>query len=149
MVNEIFIPKIAEKEISFMLYNYENIEKLIDRRKNDIIESFNLTNKSHLKALKGDGKSLEDIAMSFDTDSNIKRLRKWKKIINSFKSRLYDEENKLYYRFILLKYMRKFDEEIILEMLNIDKEQLKKIDIFLKSLLYGYAIKEELYKEVA
>lgn len=148
MVSELCIPKIAEREISFMLYNYENIDRLIDKRKNDLIDTINVSNNAHLKSLKGNSKTMEDIAISFDSDHNIKRLREWKAIINSFKSKLYDEENKLYYRFIILKYMRRFDEESIIEILNITKERLKEIDIFLKGIIYSYAVQKNLFKEV-
>ncbi len=147
MVSELCIPKTAEKEISFMLYNYDNIEKLIDKRKNDLIDTINVSNNAHLKSLNDEGKTIEDIALSFDSDRNIKRLREWKSIINSFKSRLYDDENRLYYRFILLKYTRRFDEESITDILNITKERLKNIDIFLKSVIYSYAVEKNLFKE--
>ena len=147
MVSEICIPKTAEKEISFMLYNYENIEKLIDKRKNDLIDTINVSNNAHLKAINENGTTMEDIAISFDSDYKINRLKQWKAIINSFKSRLYDDENRLYYRFILLKYTRRFDEESIIDILNITKERLKDIDIFLKSVIYSYAIEKNLFKE--
>ena len=147
MVSEICIPKKAEKEISFMLYNYENIEKLIDRRKNDLIDIINVSNNAHLKAINENGTTMEDIALSFDSDNTIKRLKEWKAIINSFKSRLYDDEDRLCYRFILLKYTRRFDEESIMEILNITKERLKDIDIFLKRLIYANAIEKKLFKE--
>ena len=147
MVSEICIPKTAEKEISFMLYNYENIEKLIDKRKNDLIDTINVSNNAHLKAINENGTTMEDIAISFDSDYKINRLKQWKAIINSFKSRLYDDENRLYYRFILLKYTRRFNEESIAEILNITKEKLKDIDIFLKGLIYAYAMEKKLFKE--
>ncbi len=147
MVSEICIPKKAEKEISFMLYNYENIEKLIDKRKNDLIDTINVSNNAHLKAINENGTTMEDIALSFDSDNTIKRLKEWKAIINSFRSRLYDDEDRLYYRFILLKYTRRFDEESIMEILNITKERLKDIDIFLKGLIYANAIEKKLFKE--
>ena len=149
MLSEICIPKTAEKEIIFMLYNYENIEKLIDKRKNDLIDTINVSNNAHLKSLNENGRTMEDIAISLDSDNRIKRLKEWKAIINSFKSRLYDDENRLYYRFILLKYTRRFDEESITDILNITKERLKDIDIFLKSVIYSYAIEKKLFKEVA
>lgn len=147
MVSEICIPKTAEKEISFMLYNYENIEKLIDKRKNELIDTINVSNKAHLKAINENGRTMEDIAISLDFDHKIKRLREWKTIISSFKRKLYDDENRIYYRFILLKYTRRFDEESITDILNITKERLKDIDIFLKSLIYSYAIEKNLFKE--
>lgn len=148
MISELCIPKTAEKEIIFMLYNYENIEKLIDKRKNDLIDTINVSNNAHLKSLNENGRTMEDIAISLDSDNRIKRLKEWKAIINSFKSRLYDDENRIYYRFILLKYTRRFDEESITDILNITKERMKNIDMFLKKLIYSYAVQKNLFKEV-
>ena len=38
-------------------------------------------------------------------------------------------------------------KESITEILNITKERIKDIDIFLKSVIYSYAIEKNLYKE--
>ena len=67
--------------------------------------------------------------------------------MNDFTVLSYDDENRLYYRFILLKYTRRFDEESITDILNITKERLKDIDIFLKSVIYSYTIEKNLFKE--
>ena len=41
--NTMKVPKQAEREIAFMLYNYNNLDKLIDRRKNNLIDNVEVT----------------------------------------------------------------------------------------------------------
>ena len=68
---KIVIPKDIEKEITFMLYNYQNIDELIDNRKNELIDNMNVTNKAWLKSINKPAGTLEDVVMSFETDKKI------------------------------------------------------------------------------
>ena len=62
-----------------MLYNYENIDKLIDERKSSMINHIDVgasawnKSKTQLK-----GYTLEDIVEEFDNDQRIQRFCKWK-----------------------------------------------------------------------
>ena len=52
MNNELKITKIPikyEREIAFMLHNYNRIDKLIEKRKRTLIENMNVTNGAYLK----------------------------------------------------------------------------------------------------
>lgn len=148
--NVLCISKEIDREIAFMLHNYNNIEKLIDQRKNEMIDNMEVTNRAYLSSIHSiHSNTLEDVIEKFDTDSNILRLKAWKKLINSFLSKLYDEEDKFYYYFIKYKYLIKMDTEMMHEKLNINYAEEKEIDIYLKWVLYQYAIRAELYKEVA
>lgn len=143
----IYYPKAAGKEISFMLYNYENIDKLIDNRKITLMDSIDVRNSAWLKSRKADGYTLEDVISRFDDDNNIKRLKTWKKVINSFISKLYDNPNKIYYLFIKYKFLEKLDNEIIAERLNLEEKDIKSFEVNIKWLLYCYAINSELFIE--
>lgn len=143
----IYYPKAAGKEISFMLYNYENIDKLIDNRKITLMDSIDVRNSAWLKSRKADGYTLEDVISRFDDDNNIKRLKTWKKVINSFISKLYDNPNKIYYLFIKYKFLEKLDNEIIAERLNLEEKDIKSFEVNIKWLLYCYAINTELFIE--
>ncbi|MCR5146976.1 MAG: hypothetical protein K6B70_06515 [Clostridia bacterium] len=144
------ISKAIDKEIAFMLHNYNNISKLIDERKNILIDNMSVTNRAYLSSIHSiHSNTLEDVIEKFDTDRNILRLKAWKKLINSFLSKLYDEEDKFYYYFIKYKYLTKMDTEMMHEKLNINYTEEKEIDIYLKWVLYQYAIRANLYKEVA
>ena len=82
-----------------------------------------------------------------NSSKNILRLKEWKKTINVFCSKLYDDDNKLYYYLIKYKYFLNMDEEIIKERLNLNSKELKQIDMYLKWILYQYAIKSKIYEE--
>ena len=149
--NTMKVPKQEEREIAFMLYNYKNIDKLIDQRKNNLIDNVEVTNRAYLNSIHAiHSNTLEDVVEKFDTDNNITRLKGWKKLLNSILSKLYDEEDKLYYYFIKFKYFENMNEETIQERLNITSGQSVEINMYLKWVIYQYAIKAELYEsEVA
>ena len=105
------IPKQCNKEITFMLYNYNNIDKIIEDRKEEIMDNMSVTNTAYLKSIKSkNSNTLEDIVMKFDSDKYIQRLKKWQRLINSFCNRLYDERPNKYYYFIKYKYFIKKDD---------------------------------------
>ena len=143
----VFYPKYAGKEISFMMYNSQNIDRLINQRKNELIDTINVSNNSWLKSIKQEGHSLEDIVVSFDEDRKILRLKKWQTFLISFFNILKNFESPLYYQFIELKYIRKFDNNKIQEILNLNEDKIRKLEIRVKWIAYKYAIKDELFKE--
>ena len=148
LINESnFYPKYAGKEISFMMYNSQNIDKLIENRKDELIDTINVTNRAWIKSLKQEGNTIEDIIVKFDDDRKILRLKKWQSFLISFFNILKKFERPLYYQFIELKYIKKLDNKEIMEQLNLDEVALKNLEIQVKWIAYRYAIKEELFKE--
>ncbi len=143
----LYLPIEVNKEITFMLYNYKNIDKLIDERKNELIDKMKISKDAYLKSIQHSNNILEDIIIKFEDDSKIKRIKVWQHLINKFMSCLYDEEDKLYYLIMKYKYQDKLTEDFIEDKTNLEEQQLKEIDIYLKWVLYQYAIKDELYKE--
>lgn len=141
--------KNAGREITFMLYNYNNIKSLIADRKNDLIDTLNLSTNSWLKSRKSNGNSFEDILIIFEEDKHINRLLKWENLINSFLNKLYDYEDKTLYYLIKMKYLDKYDEEIILETFNFTKKELNYNVYKIIELLYEKALEEKLYMEEA
>ena len=119
-MNDLFvIPLNADKEIKYFLYNYKNISKVYENRKNDLIDSINVSNRSWLNSLNSEyGNTLENILIKFENDRTLKRIELWKKIINSFISNLYDLEDKNYYYVIKYSYIDNLETKFILERLN-------------------------------
>ena len=120
-MNDLFvIPLNADKEIKYFLYNYKNISKVYENRKNDLIDSINVSNRSWLNSLNSEyGNTLENILIKFENDRTLKRIELWKKIINSFISNLYDLEDKNYYYVIKYSYIDNLETEFILASLNL------------------------------
>ena len=46
------IPMQCNREITFMLYNYNNIDKIIEDRKEEIMDNMSVTNTAYLKSIK-------------------------------------------------------------------------------------------------
>ena len=148
LINESnFYPKYAGKEISFMMYNSQNIDKLIENRKDELIDTINVTNRAWIKSLKQEGNTIEDIIVKFDDDRKILKIKKWQSFLISFFNILKKFERPLYYQFIELKYIRKLDNKEIMEQLKLNEVALKNLEIQVKWIAYRYAIKEKLFKE--
>ncbi|MFG6318382.1 MAG: hypothetical protein K1W33_00735 [Clostridia bacterium] len=143
----LYLPLEVNREMTFMLFNYNNIDKLIEERKDELIDKMKISKTAYLKSIKQSNNILEDIIIKFEDDSKIKRFKIWQNLINKFMSSLYDEEDRLYYLIMKYKYQDKLTEEFIRDKTNLDELELREIDIYLKWVLYQYAIKVELYKE--
>ena len=137
-MNDLFvIPLNADKEIKYFLYNYKNISKVYENRKNDLIDSINVSNRSWLNSLNSEyGNTLENILIKFENDRTLKRIELWKKIINSFISNLYDLEDKNYYYVIKYSYIDNLETKFILERLNLSLQELKEVKRELRYKIY-------------
>lgn len=142
------IPMQCNREITFMLYNYNNIDKIIEDRKEEIMDNMSVTNTAYLKSIKSkNSNTLEDIVMKSDSDKYIQRLKKWQRLINSFCNRLYDERPNKYYYFIKYKYFIKKDDDFIKEHMNLNNNEFNQINNYLKWIIYQYAVMDNLYNE--
>ena len=120
---------------------------MIENRKDELIDTINVTNRAWIKSLKQEGNTIEDIIAKFDDDRKILRLKKWQSFLISFFNILKKFERPLYYQFIELKYIKKLDNKEIMEQLKLNEVALKNLEIQVKWIAYRYAIKEELFKE--
>lgn len=144
-----YIPQVARKEISFILYNYTNLESLIENRKNTIIDRLNYSTSAWLKGRSQDSNSMEDILIMYEQDRYIRRIKKWQRIINKLLNELSNEEYPIEYYLIKYKYMENNSDEFLIDKLNLDSiEELQHLIMKVKVKIYNYAIKEHLYKEV-
>ena len=67
-VAELLYPKSASKEISFMFYNYKKINKLIENRRETIMDRMNGSTRAWLKGINQSSNSFEDIIIKLDED---------------------------------------------------------------------------------
>ena len=88
--NVIYLPKSINREITFMLHNYKNMDKLIDSRKDDLIDKIKVTNVAYLKAINRANNTLEDMIIRFEKDEIINKYKRWRQLINSFINELYN-----------------------------------------------------------
>ena len=141
--------KLQEKKFLFALYNYKNLSALIENRKNTIRERLNYSTSAWLKGRNQDSNSLEDILIMYEEDEYIKRIKKWKTIINKLLNEFINEEYPVEYYLVKYKYIDNMSDNFLIEKLNLNsKEELQHLIMEVKEKIYNYAIKENLYKEV-
>lgn len=144
--NIVYLPKSINRKITFMLYNYKQMNKLIESRKEELIDKIKVTNVAYLKAINKSNNTLEDMIIRFDEDKTINKYKQWQKLINSFTNHLYNNDKLIDYYIIKYKYFDGLTEEFICEHLNITKEELKFEDMKIKHLIWLQAIKIGLLK---
>lgn len=144
----IYYPLEVGKEIGYMLYNYNDLDNIIEKKKNDLIDKINVSSTAWLKGRNMNNNTLENIVIKFQTDKNIKRLKKWKEFLTKFLAGMKDYDNKIYYSFIDMKYFQKKDKIDIMETLKLNEDEYHALKVNLKWVIYNYASKNKLYKMV-
>ena len=135
--------KKGEKELVYMLYNYPNIDKLIENRKLELIDKINTSCYEWSRSKTSiTSNTLEDIVESFDTDSKLNRLNKWKKIIERFLNCF--NYNSLIKRFINNKYFLNVSNEEVMKTLKINYDEYCFLDNIIKRTLFKIFEKEQL-----
>lgn len=135
--NEMNYLKSFDREITFILYNYKNIDILIEKRKEELIDKINVTTSAWLKSRKQDSNSIDDILTRFDEDKSINRLLFWKKFLNRFLSKLYDLEGQVYYYYIKYKFFDNMSDDFLIEKFNLNnKKELIELDKTVKRCIY-------------
>ncbi len=145
-VTELLYPQKASKEISFIFYNYKNINKLIENRRESIMDKMNGSTRAWLKGINQSSNSFEDIIIRLDEDRVINRYKHWNEFLSSFFNILKIYERPIYYRFVVLKYFKNLENEDIMKILNVNREQLKAIKTKVIWLTYQYALKDKLFE---
>lgn len=136
--------KKGEKELVFMLYNYPNIDKLIENRKLEIIDKVNTSYNEWSKAKHSlYTNTLEDIVERIDSDKAINRLNKWKSVINKFLSGI--SYNNMIKRFVTNKYFLNGSSEEVMKTLKINYDEYYFLDQITKKSLYRLCEKENIY----
>lgn len=131
------ISRVVSNEINFMLYNYENIEKLIEERKIEMIEFINLSYSNWSKAkTQIISYTADDLIEDFETDKTIIKLSRCKKFLNEYIKHLLMEKDKIFYLVLDLKYLKKYNQDLILDNLNLSKKELNYIDMNIKKDIY-------------
>ena len=104
------IPKKAINEITFLLYNYNDLEQIIDCVK--------ISGKGWLRKEHQNQNSVESQVIRIQDDKSIKRLTLWQEVLNCFIDEYqlnYPQKN---YDFIKLKYFAKLTKEELTKKQN-------------------------------
>ena len=125
-------------QIKFFLYNYKNIEKLIEERKSELISRINVSNVNYLKGLKEDTNTLENTIWKIDEDVYIRNLKRWRVCLKNVLAFLV-QKNPRCYKYYDLKFNKKKTKEEITEALKIDFNEQKLLKDKLIDLVYKSA----------
>ena len=125
-------------KILFYLYNYENIDDLIDQRKNEIIDTVNVSSVAWIKSKQGNGNTLEDQVIKLIEDPLILEYKRWQVFIKRMLVFL-SLYKPILYKYVLLKFMQKKENDEISKALNLDFKHLKILKVKLLELFYKNA----------
>ena len=136
----------TNKKIEQYLNDYTKLDEKIDILKSIIQDEE--YNQNYARYIKHRSSSLEDLVIrNMELEQKILKIRKWKSLItivfNNYKSR-----NELFYKFLNLKYIDKFDPCYIQEKLNLSLQQQKDIERKILRNILLLAIKNKMLREV-
>ncbi len=121
-------------KILFYLYNYENIDDLIEQRKNEIIDTVNISSIAWIKSKQGNGNTLEDQVIKLIDDPLILEYKRWQVFIKRMLVFL-SLYKPIIYKYVKLKFIEKLENDEIMEALNLDFKQLKILKVKLLELI--------------
>ena len=141
-------PAEVGKEISFVLHNYKSIDKLIEQRREELLGTLNDGKDSWMKSkTQIYGHTIEDIIIRIDEDDRISRLLSWKKLLDNFFFNLYISDDYVLSSFCKLKYLQNKNDEQIHIALDLSSDEIKYLDVKIKSFIYDKAKRLYLYDE--
>lgn len=140
-----YFPKDVRKEINFMLFNYKRLDKLIEKRKCELINKIDSSSAGWYKSKSSlYSNTLEDVVLNFDEDESINKLSNWKIFLDKYIKELFNNKNEKFYKVIILKYIEKKDLMSILNELEISLEEFNYIDLKIKLDIFKKVKKENI-----
>lgn len=130
--------KTDYKKIEYYLYNYSNIDKLIDEIKNGLINSVNVSGSAWRKGITVCNNTLENQVIKIIENKKILEFKRWQVLIKKVLVFLLQKYPK-YYDFINLKYFQKQSKDEIEETLKFDFKKQKIIKDKLIEFVYKNA----------
>lgn len=126
------------KKIEYYLYNYSNIDKLIDEIKDGLINSVNVSGSAWRKGITVCNNTLENQVIKIIENKKILEFKRWQVLIKKVLVFLLQKYPK-YYDFINLKYFQKQSKDEIEETLKFDFKKQKIIKDKLIEFIYKNA----------
>ena len=130
--------KTDYKKIEYYLYNYSNIDKLIDEIKDSLINSVNVSGSAWRKGITVCNNTLENQVIKIIENKKILEFKRWQVLIKKVLAFLLQKYLK-YYDFINLKYFKKQSKDEIEETLKFDFKKQKIIKDKLIEFVYKNA----------
>ena len=130
--------KTDYKKIEYYLYNYNNIDELIDEIKDELISSVNVSGSAWRKGITVCNNTLENQVIKIIENKKILEFKRWQVLIKKVLAFLLQKYPK-YYDFIIQKYFQKKSEDEIEQTLKFDFKRQKIIKDKLVEFVYKNA----------
>lgn len=130
--------KTDYKKIEYYLYNYSNIDKLIDEIKDGLINSVNVSGSAWKKGITVCNNTLENQVIKIIENKKILEFKRWQVLIKKVLAFLLQKYPK-YYDFIIQKYFQKKSKDEIEQTLKFDFKRQKIIKDKLIEFVYKNA----------
>ena len=130
--------KTDYKKIEYYLYNYSNIDKLINEIKDGLINSVNVSGSAWRKGITVCNNTLENQVIKIIENKKILEFKRWQVLIKKVLAFLLQKYPK-YYDFIIQKYFQKKSKDEIERTLKFDFKKQKIIKDKLIEFVYKNA----------
>lgn len=130
--------KTDYKKIEYYLYNYNNIDKLINEIKDGLINSVNVSGSAWRKGITVCNNTLENQVIKIIENKKILEFKRWQVLIKKVLAFLLQKYPK-YYDFIIQKYFQKKSKDEIEQTLKFDFKKQKIIKDKLIEFVYKNA----------
>jgi len=130
--------KTEYKKIEYYLYNYNNIDDLIDEIKDGLINSVNVSGSVWRKGITVYNNTLENQVIKIIENKKILKFKRWQVLIKKVLAFLLQKYPK-YYDFIIQKYFQKKSKDEIERTLKFDFKKQKIIKDKLIEFVYKNA----------
>ena len=130
--------KTDYKKIEYYLYNYNNIDELIEEIKNGLINSVNVSGSAWRKEITVCNNTLENQVIKIIENKKILEFKRWQVLIKKVLVFLLQKYPK-YYDFIIQKYIQKKSKDEIEQALKFDFKKQKIIKDKLIEFVYKNA----------